>query len=301
MQILTLQLTLTDHAKKNIMTNMKMSAESALEELKNKFVFDDYVVGDMGQWLSVGKTIEKYLTPGDKVFDLGSGPCDKTAIAQYMGCDCTAFDDLRDDWHLRNNNIEKIEKFAATTDIEFSRAFTPPATGQFDMVMMNDVLEHIHDSPRELLNSLISGLRDGGYLFVTVPNLANIRKRIDLLRGKTNLARYDLYYWYRGPWRGPQREYVRGDLESMCKNLGLEIVELSGVHHMLQRLPKPVRGLYRMVTSVFPDWRDSWLLVARKPSNWVLKEGLTDAEFAEIYGVTSNSTLYTSKTDQDAA
>lgn len=283
---------ITDN-RRNRMTKMRRSAESAFEELKKRFVFKDYIIGDSGQWMSVGRTVEKYLSIGDKVFDLGSGPCDKTAIAQYMGCKCTAVDDLKDDWHLRKNNIELIEKFASSSGIEFSRDFSPPATNQFSMVMMNDVLEHIHDSPREILNVLVNGLKEGGYLFVTVPNLANIRKRLDLMRGKTNLPPYNLYYWYSGTWRGPQREYVRGDLEAMSSNLGLEIVELRGVHHMLQRLPRLAQGPYKLATAVFPDWRDSWLLVARKPEGWKAKDELsTDEEFGKIFGATSNQSLY---------
>lgn len=276
------------------MNKTRMSAQAAFDELKKRFVFENYIVGDPGQWLSVGKTVEKYLVDGSKVFDLGAGPCDKTAIAQFMGCECTAVDDLQDDWHLRNNNVQKIKGFASSIGIKFSQEFTPPESGGFDMVMMNDVLEHIHDSPRELLNQLLVGLKEGGYLFVTVPNLANIRKRLDIMRGKTNLARYDLYYWYRGPWRGPQREYVRGDLEAMCSNLGLEIIELKGVHHMLQRVPRIALVPYKLMTSLFPDWRDSWLMVARKPQGWTPKDTLSDSEFAAIYGVTSNDTLYES-------
>lgn len=269
-----------------------MSPEDALEEVKRSFIFDNYIVGDMGQWLSVGKTVQKYRSVGDKVFDLGSGPCDKTAIAQVMGCQCTAVDDLADEWHLRGDNINKIEQYAAKMGIKFSKTFTPPETGTFDMVMMNDVLEHIHDSPRDLLNLLVDGLKEGGHLFVTVPNLANIRKRLDLMRGKSNLAQYDMYYWYRGPWRGPKREYVRDDLESMCENLGLNIVELEAVHHMLQRLPGFAKLPYKLVTSLFPDWRDSWLLVAQKPVGWTPRTTISDDEFAKIYGRSSSEFLY---------
>jgi len=51
-----------------------MSPEDALEQVKRLFIFDNYIVGDMGQWLSVGKTVQKYLSTGDKVFDLGWTP-----------------------------------------------------------------------------------------------------------------------------------------------------------------------------------------------------------------------------------
>ena len=76
----------------------------------------------------------------------------------------------------------------------------------FDMVILLDVIEHLHDSPRTLLNDLVDTLKDGGLLFITVPNAGNIIKRIDLLLGKTNLPPFDGYYWSPDPWRDHKRE-----------------------------------------------------------------------------------------------
>ncbi len=160
------------------------------------------------------------------------------------------------------------------------------------MIMMNDVLEHVADSPRELLNSLVDGLKTDGLFFATVPNLANIRKRISILRGQTNLPNYDLYYWYQGPWRGPKREYVRGDLVSMGANLGLETLELYTVHHMLQKLRPPLRPIYKAITSVFPDWRDTFVYVGRKPTGWKPKSELSDQEFTSVYERSGKQNLY---------
>ena len=269
-----------------------LTPAAAVDMVKDQFPFKNYFGANLAPWLTVGETVKAYLKPGDRVFDLGSGPCDKTAVAQVLGCECHAVDDLQDDWHKRGDNTNRIKAFAKAMGIEFSQSFTPPAAGSFDMVMMNDVLEHIHDSPRDLLNTLVEGLKTDGLLFVTVPNLANIRKRVDLMRGRTNLPNYDLYYWYAGTWRGPQREYVRGDLVSMCNNLGLEIVELKTVHHMLQNLPRKIRPVYKAVTTVFPGWRDTWHLVARKPAGWAPRREISDADFAKIYGRSANESLY---------
>ncbi|MGB7336733.1 MAG: methyltransferase domain-containing protein [Salaquimonas sp.] len=269
-----------------------MTPSQAIEKVKVAFPFKNYISGDLASYQTVGEVIAKYTKPGDKLFDLGSGPCDKTAIAQVMGCECHAVDDLNDDWHLRGDNVQKIQHFAKKIGIDFSRNFSPPKADSFDMVMLNDVMEHIHDSPRELMNALVHGLKPGGLVFISVPNLANIRKRIDLLRGRTNLPRFNLYYWYRGPWRGPQREYVRGDLVSLCENLGIEVVELYTVHHMLQNLSPKLRPIYKAVTALFPDWRDTWVLIAKKPDRWIPKLELSDAEFAKIYGTVNKESLY---------
>lgn len=273
-----------------------MNVDDAVREVKTKFPFPAYFTDDLMPWKTVGMVVQKYLASGARLYDFGAGACDKTAVASLLGCQCTAVDDLDDDWYKRGDNISKIESFAQSMSINFSRAFIVPDQGTYDMVMLNDVLEHIHDSPRDLLLTLVDGLKDGGLLFVTVPNLANIRKRIALMRGRSNLADFDLYYWYQGRWRGPQREYVRRDLISLCDNLELERLELSTVHHMLQNLPSIAHPIYRAVTTVFPDWRDTWLLVARKPEGWRAKRQLTDREFGKVYGRSSKASLYNDET-----
>jgi 2-polyprenyl-3-methyl-5-hydroxy-6-metoxy-1,4-benzoquinol methylase len=263
-----------------------------VEGVRQRFPFPEYMTGDLAAYHSVARVVSTYLKQGDRLLDFGSGPCDKTAVAAGLGVVCDAVDDLQDDWHLRGNNISKIQSFAKNNGITFSRTFKPPAPNTYDMVMMNDVLEHIADSPRDLLLDLVKGIKTEGYLFIYVPNLANIRKRLDLLRGRTNLPRFDLYYWYQGPWRGPRREYVRDDLLRLTKHLGLELTSLHTVHHMLHRVPRPLRGFYRFVTSIFPDWRDTWVLVAKKPSAWNAKHSLSDSEFGEIYGQVNKKSLY---------
>ena len=274
------------------MPNLLMTPEAAVDKVTAHFPFENYIGSNRAPWLTVGEIVNLYLEPGQRLFDLESGPCDKTAVAQFMGVECHACDDLQDDWHNRGDTVAQIEAFAAEAGIQFSRKFEPPEANSFDMIMMNDVLEHIHDSPRELLNELLTGLKTGGFLFATVPNLANIRKRVDLLRGRSNLPNYEFYFWHPGTWRGPQREYVRGDLVSMCQNLGIEVVELRAVHHMLQNLPSAARMPYKLATAVFQDWRDTWLLVARKPDGWVPQSDPDDSRFKNTYRTVAKSSLY---------
>ena len=64
------------------------------------------------------------------------------------------------------------------------------------------------------------------------------------------------------------REYVYGDLVELSKYLDLEILQLRGRDHMLDKVPKGLLQLYLGVTSVFPRWKDSWSLVAKKKKNW---------------------------------
>ena len=229
--------------------------EKIIQSVKEQFPFQGYMDGLYPVYISMAKTVMHYLEPGSKILDFGSGPCDKTGVLQSLGYECSAYDDLQDHWHLIEGNREKICSFARKLNINFRLAdndILPFQMNYFDMLMMHDVLEHLHDSPRNLLNNLLALVKPEGLLFVTVPNAVNIRKRIRVVLGKTNLPNFDHYYWHPDPWRGHVREYT-------------------SCHHMLQKVPPVILPLYLTLTSIFSGWRDSWMLVAKKKNNLVPK------------------------------
>jgi SAM-dependent methyltransferase len=196
---------------------------------------------------------------------------------KLLGFDCSAYDDLQDEWHKVPEARERILSFASRCGIDLRHSnagVLPFDKNSFDMVMLNDVLEHLHDSPRDLLNSLLNLAKPDGLLLVTVPNAVNIRKRIDVLFGHTNLPPFESYYWHPGSWRGHVREYVREDLVKLAEYLDLDVLELRGCDHMLEKLPRSLLPAYLLATTGFRGWKDSWLLVARKKQNWTPKRDL---------------------------
>ncbi len=231
---------------------------------------------------SIAFTVERHLPRGSRILDFGAGGMDKTAVLSAMGYKMYAHDDYKDEWHRLGNNYQRLMAFAEAFSIEFhvDMDFAPES---MDMVMIHDVLEHLDDSPRELLNALLALVRPGGYLFATVPNAANIRKRISALLGRTIHPPYDMYYWCPGEWRGHVREYVKDDMIKLGTNLGLSNVEVFSAHHMIERkVPRPARPAYRALTVAFPGWRDTWCLVGVKPDNWQPRDAKVGHEYFEI-------------------
>ena len=249
-----------------------MNLNDAIQKLNTEFPFKGYILPEFNSiYADIANVAQKHLQPGAKILDFGSGPCDKTAILQSLGFDCYACDDLGDDWHKQDNNAEKIIAFAEKCGIKFTRTDNGPLPYQkeyFDMVMLHHVIEHLHDSPRELLNGLLELVKPDGFIMITVPNATNIRKRIDLALGKTNYPDFASYYNYPGQWRGHVREYARGDLQLLSKFLGLEPLELRGGDNMLQKVPVSMRLVYLTVTKLLDGWKDSWLLLAKKEPGW---------------------------------
>lgn len=267
---------------------LAMTAEQAAERMKEKFPFPFHPDHPMDAHVNIGNTVARHLKPGSKVLDFGAGPADKTAVVQLMGYQCTAYDDLQDTWHLEKDNRQKILNFAADLGINYVVATDrtlPFEPESFDMFMIHDVIEHLHDSPRDLFNSLMEKVKPGGLFYVTAPNAGNIRKRVDILRGRTNYSPFGVFYWNQGPWRGHIREYVHDDIVKLAEYMGLEVLELRSVHHMIQKVPRRARGLFRAVTTVFPGWRDTWQLVARRPPGWKPRYTLPPEELKKVLNV----------------
>ena len=241
------------------------------KKLQDKFPFKDYIESkEFGSvYETIFKVAEKYLNEGDKILDFGCGPCDKTAFLQMSGYNCVGYDDFGDQWHSYDDNINKINFFAKEVGISLITDETELSNqNKFKMIMLLDVIEHHHNSPRSLLLYLLDKLNEDGILLITVPNAGNIRKRISLLFGYTNYPRFKGYYWSSDPWRGHNREYVYNDLKLLAKYLDLECLLISGRNHMIYKLPFFVHPFYKLITFFFPSWKDSWVLICRKTDIW---------------------------------
>jgi len=258
---------------RNRRTQGKKGLDHAVQVLDRIFPFADYT-DSLQSHRVVAEAVMRYLVEGS-LLDVGSGACAKAALLSLCGYRVSACDDLLDPWHLRNDNRKRIIEFARQVGIDFfldraGHAF-PYQAGQFDLVLMSDILEHLHHSPLELLCQVLEWLKPGGFLLVTVPNAANLRKRVSLLVGRTNYPPFEDFFWSPMPWRGHVREYVLHDLKLLSQFTQLDVVELRDIHKMAYgRLKSALsRYLYYGATAVpIPGIRDSLLLVARKPQGW---------------------------------
>src|SRR5687767_5104388 len=131
-----------------------------------------------GAYQHVVTTVQRLLPPGSEILDFGGGIGDKTVILQMLGYRCAVADDFQNPLFENDDFRQKVGEFARAAGLtiykgEGSKALA--GVGQiFDLIMLHDVIEHLHDSPRELLNDLLERLKPGGYLFVTVPSAVNL-------------------------------------------------------------------------------------------------------------------------------
>jgi len=257
----------------------------AWDWVNREFPFDGYIpLARRSSYFEMPAAVLNWLSPPARILDFGAGPCDKTAMLSRVGYDVTACDDFGDDWYNLGNNRERILNYAAKAGIVY---MLPDEAGNFafkgnyyDAVILNNVIEHLHDSPRKLLNKLLNSVKSGGLLFVDVPNAANLRKRIDLARGRTNYPSFDSFYWSSPSWRGHVREFVKSDLVKLGRALALETVDISSHHYHLDAVSPLLGKLFVFICRFVPSLRESWLLIARKPAGWMARDTPTDAEAA---------------------
>lgn len=174
----------------------------------------------------------KELPPGVRLLELGPGTGHIARLARRG--------DL--EWHGIENCLDCLGALrdplngGLIADLEL----LPRLPGGYDAVLAADVLEHLA-APRRLLQMAYRALSPDGWLIVSVPNVANVWVRLNLLIGR-------FPYTDRGILdRTHRTHYTRKSLREALRDSGFSI-EREAVSSIPLRL-------------VFPRW-PRWILAA---------------------------------------
>jgi SAM-dependent methyltransferase len=247
-----------------------------VDEVHAAFPFPGYIVNGARHGLAhvVPEVARQVRAEGrPRLLDIGSGPMDKTAVFAALGFDCSAVDDLGDAWHRRGDNLERIQAFARARGIDFhlqdGTHGIPFPPESFDAVTIFDVIEHLHESPRGILNAAGMRLRTDGVLAVVMPNAVNLRKRLSVLCGRTNYPSVDQFYLSPEGWRGHVREYTLAETAHLCEAAGFRVESATAFEgNAYDRLRGVKLRAYLALSSLVPTLRSALLVVARKPRGW---------------------------------
>ena len=237
------------------------------------------IIDDTEDTIRYLATALRHLAPsGGRLLDLGCGALDKATVYQKIGYQCYGADDFSDPWHSRRENLDPVLAFANDVGVQVyaqqEAFYIPWEELSFDIVTIVNVIEHLHESPREILNFAGAYLKPGGLLVVVMPNSVNLRKRLSVVLGRSNYTPVRGLYEYDGLWRGHTREYTLWETCQIVQWTGFDVVYKQTFHGMLRsRLHSSVlRLLFRGLSMATPGFRDTILVVGRKPADWVPRQ-----------------------------
>jgi len=137
----------------------------------------------------------------------------------------------------------------------------------YDVIVLGDVLEHL-STPEVILQKLVDLQSSGSTFIISVPNIANLWIRLNLLMGNFDYADRGILD------RTHLRFFTRKSLSAMLKNTGLEIISMHVTPIPLELVSRfflsvPGRwfhGIFARLTSLLPTLLGYQFVVhARKP------------------------------------
>lgn len=249
----------------------------AFAEVLTVFPFPGYMDFNLSKYKTIIKQITKNAPRSSKILSIGCGACDFEAILSKLGYRLTAVDDLRDYWHSLGKNRERIMDFAKRMNIELtidSFGSLQERKNYFDVVLLIDIIEHLHSSPRELLNYSISSLKPDGLLIIETPNAVALAKRLLVLAGRSSQISAGFFYWNIGEYRSHIREYTRSELKQILHYHKLSAVDSRMANIMVCTVQtsnlakKALIKIYGLISGLYPNCRDTVIIWGRKPKDW---------------------------------
>lgn len=140
----------------------------------------------------------------------------------------------------------------------------PYADGSFDVLVCTELLEHLPFNTVRLVREFYRVLRSDGFAFISVPNLASAKHRLQLLRGRS--IRDPMERWIAAPddhnWHW--REYVDTELRELLTAGGFKSLKLDYRHFHPPSHPNPLRrGFVNLAYRLFPHLKDDLCVIAR--------------------------------------
>lgn len=212
------------------------------------------------------------LQGATRVLDVGAGHGMLVALLQELGHDCTAVDffDPTDRYPLVYR--EKAIPFRRC-NIEVERL--PFDDAAFDAVVCCQVLEHFSHSHLPAVREMFRVLRPGGIVEVAVPNVASLRNRSRLLRGRNITYDYAEHYLDAEPiLKGGRsyfparhnREFTRAELRMLLDRAGFAAIDVTFLRSRRYRTGVSAwKSIGSGLRDAWPSLRKSLIAFAKKP------------------------------------
>jgi len=156
----------------------------------------------------IASHVERILSPGSSVADLGGGIGLFSPSCSALGMQTWLVDDFGDavNQAYRLDDIG-LHRALGVRVVEAPIHRWGEAFGDesLDVITCFDSLEHWHHSPRPVFAEAYRVLKPGGSLLISGPNAVNLRKRLGVPLGRSNWSHFEDWF-YPDQFRGHVRE-----------------------------------------------------------------------------------------------
>ncbi len=159
------------------------------------------------------KKMINYVGKNKTVMEIG---CGKGAVTRHLknnGCNITCIEISEEYATEAKNYCDDL----IIGDVESLNELKIPEN-HFDVILYGDVLEHLKN-PSEVLKKFSKYLKNGGYIVISTPNIANWRIRVNLLFGNFDYQDQGILD------KTHLRFYTKKTLKKMVKKSGYKIVK----------------------------------------------------------------------------
>ena len=168
-------------------------------------------IGDNTSWAQIVAIAGVH----DRVLDVGCGPGNLAALLTHNGSKVVGVDNDPVSLEIARSHCEAVY----LADLDRDDLAETIGKDAFDAIFFADVLEHVRD-PLRVLISAKTLLRDGGSMYVSIPNIAHGAVRLSLLRGEFTYQRLGILD------ETHVHFYTRESVEDLLADAGLAIVEM---------------------------------------------------------------------------
>jgi SAM-dependent methyltransferase len=227
----------------------------------------DYISFHSRRWKYLFELCLRFLPPRQsRVLDIGRTQFSYDLAGYYSEVETLGFPlegDVGGHTALRHTPPKTIPHVV----FDLNQAQDPgswPRLQPFDLIVLAEVIEHIHTAPELVFLFLRSILKPGGTLICQTPNAVWFPRRIEMLKGVQPFERIRCYD--KNP--GHFREYTGNELRELGELCGFEILRHEFMDYFgpeLQTTLRPKRLLYKCLTALFPALRSGQTIVFRLP------------------------------------
>jgi len=189
-----------------------------------------------GPFPELEAVLERHARPGDAWLDVGCGDGRTSGVwLNEHGCLYQGVD-------VSETAVAQAREIGLEAQVVPDAGELPFADETFSGVLAVEVLEHLFE-PQSAVAEFLRVLRPGGVLFVSLPNVAYWRRRLELLLlGRFDPLGDDLSI--EQPWRDPHiRFFTPKTLERMLTSAGFEVDVRGHAGAFLADTPKVGRVL----------------------------------------------------------